>query len=194
MFLIAGLGNPGREYDGTRHNMGFDVIDELIDAHRIPQGGVARRAMYGKGRIGAEPVILIKPITYMNNSGEAVRAFVDYYKLDPEQDLLVICDDIDQAPGNLRIRRGGSDGGQKGLRSIISHLGTKEFARVRIGVGAKPAGWDLADYVLSRFGQDERKLVDAAIREAAEAVEMIVAGDIDGAMNRFNARKQVSAS
>jgi len=194
MFLIAGLGNPGRQYDGTRHNMGFDVIDELVDLHRIPQGGTARKAMYGKGVIGGERAILIKPMTYMNASGEAVRAWLDYYHLDPEQDLVVIYDDVDQAPGDLRIRKSGSAGGHKGMKSIIQHLGTDAFARVRIGVGAKPPGWDLADYVLGRFSAADRKLVDEAIREGADAVEMILRGEIDDAMNRYNAKKKRETS
>lgn len=186
MFLIVGLGNPGSRYDGTRHNMGFDTVDLLADRHRISSGGVRMKAMHGKGIIGGERVIMIKPMTYMNNSGEAVRAYVDYYKLDPESELVVIYDDVDQEPGRMRIRKKGSAGGHNGMKDIIRHLGTDRFARVRIGVGHKPPGWDLADHVLSRFSAEDRKLVDEVIRNAADAVELIVAGDITEAMNRFN--------
>ncbi|MBR2189120.1 MAG: aminoacyl-tRNA hydrolase [Eubacterium sp.] len=188
MYLIAGLGNPGMKYAGTRHNMGFDAIDELVDRHRIPSGGVKMKAMYGQGFIGPERVILLKPMTYMNNSGEALRAWVDYYKLVPEEDLIVIYDDVDQEPGRMRIRKKGSAGGHNGMKDIIRHLGTDSFARIRIGVGQKPPGWDLADYVLSRFPADTRKVVDEVIRDAALAAEMIVQGRIDEAMNLYNAK------
>jgi PTH1 family peptidyl-tRNA hydrolase len=189
MYLIAGLGNPGRKYEGTRHNMGFDTIDLLVEEFRIPSGGVKLKAMYGKGVIAGEKVILIKPMTYMNLSGEAVRAFLDYFKMDAERDLIVVYDDIDQEPGQLRIRKKGSAGGHNGMKNIIQHVGTDRFARVRIGVGAKPEGWDLADHVLGHFEPKMRKRVDLAIRDAARAVEMIVGGQIDQAMNQFNQHK-----
>ena len=168
MFLIAGLGNPGRQYEKTRHNMGFDAIDELIERHRIPQGGIAHKAMYGKGIIGGEKVILAKPLTYMNLSGDSLREFVNYYKLDPESEMIVLYDDIDLEPGQIRIRKKGSAGG------------------IKIGVGAKPKGWDLADYVLGRFSSQERELVDQAIIQAADAVEMILSEGIEAAMNHYN--------
>lgn len=186
MFLIAGLGNPGRQYEKTRHNMGFDTIDELIDRHRIPQGGIAHKAMYGKGMIAGEKVLAVKPLTYMNLSGEAIREYVNYYKMDPETELIVIYDDIDLEPGQIRIRKKGSAGGHNGIKSIIAQIGTQNFYRVKVGVGAKPKGWDLADYVLGRFSPEERELVDKAICDAADAVEMILKDGIEAAMNHYN--------
>lgn len=186
MFLIAGLGNPGRQYEKTRHNMGFDTIDELIDRHRIPQGGIAHKAMYGKGMIAGEKVLAVKPLTYMNLSGEAIREYVNYYKMHPETELIVIYDDIDLDPGQIRIRKKGSAGGHNGIKSIIAQIGTQNFYRIKVGVGAKPKGWDLADYVLGRFSPEERELVDKAICDAADAVEMILKDGIEAAMNHYN--------
>lgn len=190
MFLIAGLGNPGRQYEKTRHNMGFDTIDELIDRHRIPQGGIAHKAMYGKGMIAGEKVLAVKPLTYMNLSGESLREWVNYYKLDPETELIVIYDDIDLEPGQIRIRKKGSAGGHNGIKSIIAQLGTQNFYRIKVGVGAKPRGWDLADYVLGRFSSDERIAVDKAICDAADAVEMILRDGIESAMNHYNRKNK----
>ena len=185
-FIIVGLGNPGRKYDGSRHNAGFDVIDELVDRYHI--GGPERfgKSMIGKGRIGDRKVILVKPMTYMNLSGTAVREIVDFYKIDPANELVVISDDIDLEPGHVRIRKKGSAGGQNGLKHIIQCLGTQEFIRIRVGTGAKPADWDLADWVLSRFSKDERKVVDEAIVRAAKACETIVTDGVDRAMNLYN--------
>lgn len=190
MFLIAGLGNPGRQYEKTRHNMGFDTIDELIDRHRIPQGGIAHKAMYGKGMIAGEKVLAVKPLTYMNLSGESLREWVNYYKLDPETEMIVIYDDIDLEPGQIRIRKKGSAGGHNGIKSIIAQLGTPNFYRIKVGVGAKPRGWDLADYVLGRFSSDERIAVDKAICDAADAVEMILRDGIESAMNHYNRKNK----
>lgn len=190
MFLIAGLGNPGRQYEKTRHNMGFDTIDELIDRHWIPQGGIAHKAMYGKGMIAGEKVLAVKPLTYMNLSGESLREWVNYYKLDPETEMVVIYDDIDLDPGQIRIRKKGSAGGHNGIKSIIAQLGTQNFYRIKVGVGAKPRGWDLADYVLGRFSSDERIAVDKAICDAADAVEMILRDGIESAMNHYNRKNK----
>ena len=190
MFLIAGLGNPGRQYEKTRHNMGFDTIDELIGRHRIPQGGIAHKAMYGKGMIAGEKVLAVKPLTYMNLSGESLREWVNYYKLDPETEMVVIYDDIDLDPGQIRIRKKGSAGGHNGIKSIIAQLGTQNFYRIKVGVGAKPRGWDLADYVLGRFSSDERIAVDKAICDAADAVEMILRDGIESAMNHYNRKNK----
>lgn len=190
MFLIAGLGNPGRQYEKTRHNMGFDTIDELIDRHRIPQGGIAHKAMYGKGMIAGEKVLAVKPLTYMNLSGESLREWVNYYKLDPETEMVVIYDDIDLDPGQIRIRKKGSAGGHNGIKSIIAQLGTQNFYRIKVGVGAKPRGWDLADYVLGRFSSDERIAVDKSICDAADAVEMILRDGIESAMNHYNRKNK----
>ncbi len=190
MYLIAGLGNPGMKYDGTRHNMGFDVITELIDRHNVPPSGTAMKALYGKGRIAGQPVILIKPLTYMNLSGEAVQQFVQYYKIDPEEELIVIYDDIDLEPGQIRIRQKGSAGSHKGMKSVISCLGTDRFLRVRVGVGARPAEWDLADYVLSRPAESERAAIREAVRAAADAIEMILGGNVENAMNQYNRKSE----
>ncbi len=186
MFIIVGLGNPGSKYDKTRHNMGFDVIDQLITRNHINGPFSKFHSMYGTGYIGGEKVVLAKPMTYMNLSGQAVRELVDFYKIDPASELIVISDDIDLDPGRLRIRKQGSAGGQNGLKDIIQKLGTQQFTRIRVGTGAKPADWDLADWVLSRFSTEERKLVDEAILRAAEAVETVVKEGPDRAMNLFN--------
>lgn len=186
MYLIVGLGNPTKQYEKTRHNVGFDVIDELIEREQIAQSGVKSRAMYGKGIISGQKAIVAKPLTFMNLSGEAVGGLVKYYKTDPREELIVIYDDIDLDPGNLRIRKRGSAGGHNGIKNIIEHLGTQEFCRIRVGVGAKPRGWDLADYVLSRFPKEERALVDDAIDRAVCAVKLILEENIDAAMNMYN--------
>lgn len=191
MYLIVGLGNPGRQYEATRHNMGFDTVDCLIEKHNVPQGGVKFNAMYGKGIIGGDKAILMKPLSFMNLSGGPVRDMVNFFKIDPEKELIVISDDIDLEPGQLRIRKQGSAGGHNGLKDIIQKLGTQNFIRIKIGVGAKPQGWDLADHVLSRFPDSERKLVDEAIREAADAVEKIIAQGSDAAMNEYNRKKKI---
>ena len=186
MVIIAGLGNPGSKYEGTRHNAGFDVIDALIDKYHIPSSGLDMKGMYGKGVICGQKVILLKPMTYMNLSGECIQPFVHYYKCDPETELILVYDDIDLEPGNIRVRKKGSAGSHNGMKSVIGRLGTENFPRVRVGVGSKPAGWDLADFVLSRYGKEDRSKVDAAIGQAVEAIEMILQDDLDGAMNRFN--------
>jgi len=190
MYIIAGLGNPGRQYQATRHNMGFETIDELIEREKIPQSGVKFNAMYGKGIIEGQNTVLVKPLSFMNLSGGPVREMVRFFKADPSKELIVVCDDIDLEPGRLRIRSRGSAGGHNGLKDIIECLGTQDFIRVRIGVGAKPAGWDLADYVLGRFSPADRKLVDEGILRAADAVQMILREGVDAAMNEFN-RKPV---
>lgn len=193
MFLIVGLGNPGKQYENTRHNVGFDAIDVLVDEYRIPSSGKQHKAMYGKGMIEGQKVILAKPLTYMNLSGEAVRAMVDYYKIDPETELLVIFDDISLAPGNIRIRKKGSAGGHNGIKSIITHLGTQNFQRIKVGVGEKPKNWDLADYVLGTFSKDDRKLVDEALERTAKAAALIVQGEVDEAMNLYNKKLMIDA-
>lgn len=189
MYIIAGLGNPGSKYEKTRHNMGFDVIDELIEEYNIPGSGVKFNAMFGKGRIGSEKVVLVKPLSYMNLSGGPIRAMVDYFKVDPESELIVIYDDIDLEPGQLRIRKKGSAGGHNGMKDIIQKLGTQNFTRVKVGVGAKPKGWDLADYVLGHFDKKEREDIDHAIWRASKAVAMILEDGVDAAMNEYNQKE-----
>lgn len=190
MYLIAGLGNPGRQFEHTRHNIGFDTIDLLVERHQVPQSGVRCKGMYGKGMIAGEKVILLKPLTYMNLSGEAVRGLADYFKIDPEKELIVIYDDIDLEPGQIRIRKKGSAGGHNGIKSIIAHLGTNEFPRIKVGVGEKPKGWDLADYVLGKFSGEDAGRIDEAAADASSAVKIILTQDIDAAMNQFNAKKK----
>ena len=189
MYLIVGLGNPGKEYENTRHNMGFDVIDKLIERHGIPQSGVKFKAMYGKGVIGGQKVIVMKPLSYMNLSGGPVQEMCAYFKIDPESRLVVIHDDVDLAPGALRIRKQGSAGGHNGMKDIISRLGTEKFVRIRVGVGQKPAGWNLADYVLGHLDSVDRKLVDEAQEAACDAIELLVQEGPDAAMNRFNKKR-----
>ena len=186
MFIIVGLGNPTKEYEGTRHNVGFDVIDALADKYNISVTEREKRAFCGKGIIEGQKVILAKPQTYMNLSGESVRGFIDYYKVDPETELLVIFDDISLDVGQLRIRKKGSAGGHNGIKNIIQHLGSNVFQRIKVGVGEKPKEYDLADYVLGHFSKAEREVMNDGYKNAIEAVEMIVRGDIDAAMNVFN--------
>lgn len=192
MYIVAGLGNPGRQYEGTRHNMGFETIDILSRTCRIAVGTDKHKALMGTGLIEGEKVIFVKPQTYMNLSGTSLAPMASFYKVDPATQLIVISDDIDLPVGHLRIRKSGSAGGHNGLKNIIACLGTQEFYRVRIGVGQKPAGWDLADYVMSRFTPDDRRKIDEAENAAAEAVLTILNNGIDKAMNRFNGFKPSS--
>lgn len=190
MYIIAGLGNPTRQYEKTRHNVGFDTIDRIADEYQISLKDAKHKSICGSGIIAGQKVLLMKPQTYMNNSGEAIGAALNFYKLDPASQLLVIFDDISLEPGSLRIRQKGSAGGHNGIKSIIAHAGTQEFARIKIGVGAKPDGWDLADYVLSRFPKEEREAVEDAMKDAVAAAEKIVAGDVEQAMNIYNKKKK----
>lgn len=189
MKFIIGLGNPTAQYAGTRHNIGFDAVTRLADDYRISVTEKKHKALCGKGMIAGEKVILLKPQTYMNLSGESVRDVLDFYKAGPE-DIIVCYDDINLDPGQLRVREKGSAGGHNGIKNIIAHLGTEQFARVRIGVGEKPAGWDLADYVLGRFSAEEEPLMREALADAAKACEMFVADELSAAMNMFNKKKK----
>ena len=186
MFIIVGLGTPGKDYQNTRHNIGFDVIDTLADMAGISVIEKKHKAIIGKGVIDGQKVILVKPQTYMNLSGESVREVIDYYKVDEEEELIVISDDISLDVGMIRVRKKGSAGGHNGLKNIIQHLGHDTFMRIKMGVGEKPKGYDLADYVLGHFTQDERKTMDEAAKSATEAIRMMMAGDVDKAMNMFN--------
>lgn len=188
MYIIAGLGNPTKEYEKTRHNAGFDVIDCLAEKLMVNVSEKKHKAYYAKGIIGGEKVILAKPQTFMNLSGESIRAMADFYKVASEQ-IIVIYDDISLEPGQLRIRAKGSAGGHNGIKSIISHLGTQEFPRIKVGVGEKPRQMDLADYVLGRFSKAERDIMETAFKEASEAACMIIEDGIQAAMNHFNAKK-----
>ena len=186
MYIIAGLGNPKKEYDNTRHNIGFDVIDRLADQENIGVLEKKHKAMIGKGVIRGEKCILAKPQTFMNLSGESVRALLDYYKVDETSGLIVISDDVSLEVGQIRIRKKGSAGGHNGLKNIIANLGHDTFMRVKMGVGEKPRGWDLADYVLGHFPPREREIMDEAAERAADAIRMMIAEDADAAMNEYN--------
>jgi len=190
MFIIAGLGNPTSQYEGTRHNIGFDVMDALAEKYNISISEKKHKALCGKGVIEGEKVLLVKPQTYMNLSGESIAEILNYYKLDAEEDFLVVFDDISLAPGNIRIRKKGSAGGHNGIKNIIEMTGTQNFKRIKVGVGEKPKGWDLADYVLGRFSDEDRKKVNDAIEDAIGAVSMILRGETDQAMNCYNAKKE----
>ncbi len=186
MKIIIGLGNPGMKYAGSRHNMGFAVVDVLAERHGIRVNISRHKGLCGAGMIGGEKVLLVKPQTYMNNSGECVRPVADYYKIDPE-DILVIYDDISLDVGQIRVRGKGSAGGHNGMKSIIAHLGCQTFSRVRVGVGDKPAQMDLADYVLGHFAAGDLPAVRDSFERAADAAETWVKSGVDEAMNRFNA-------
>lgn len=185
-FLVVGLGNPGKKYEGTRHNAGFMVIEALAEQLGVRVNRVKFKALCGEAVIGNTKVLLMMPQTFMNNSGEAVREAMAFYKLPPEK-CLVLCDDISLPVGNIRLRRKGSDGGQRGMRSIITLCGNDHFPRIKLGVGQKPhPDYDLAAWVLSRFPENEKVPMRDAVKHAAEAVELIVAGDMDAAMNHYS--------
>ena len=185
-WLIVGLGNPGEKYENTRHNVGFQVVDELAERQRAPIQKLKFKALTNLLTISGEKVLVMKPVTYMNLSGEAVRPAADFYKLPPER-ILVISDDVALAAGRLRIRAKGSAGGHNGLKSIIQHLGTDQFPRIRVGVGEKPhPDYDLADWVLGRPQGEDKKAIDAAVKRAADAVECILTQGLERGMGKFN--------
>lgn len=190
MFIIAGLGNPGKEYENTRHNIGFYVIDDIAKKYQITMLERKHKAVIGKGYIDGHRVVLVKPLTYMNQSGESIRQATDYYKVDVTTQLVVVSDDISLDVGQLRIRKKGSAGGHNGLKNIILHLGSENFIRIRMGVSDKPQGYDLKDYVLGHFTDKEKKQLEETSGKAAEAIRMILQGDVDGAMNRYNTKKK----
>lgn len=189
MYLIAGLGNPTSRYEGTRHNVGFETVDRIAAESHIDIRTKKHKAIYGMGVIGAEKVILAKPQTYMNLSGESIREIASFYKI-PAENMIIIHDDIDLPVGQLRIREKGSAGGHNGIKSIISCIGSQDFKRIRIGIGSKPEGWDLADYVLSRYDPDDRKAMDEGQKDAADAVYLMVNGDTAKAMTRYNKKNK----
>ncbi len=185
-WLLVCLGNPGDKYENTRHNVGFMVADEVAERQKKPIQRLKFRALTNILTISGEKVLVMKPITYMNLSGEAVRQAADFYKIPPER-VLVVSDDTALAVGRLRIRTKGSAGGHNGLKSIIQHLGTDQFPRLRVGVGEKPhPDYDLADWVLGKFAGEDKKAIDAAVRRAADAIECILAEGIDRGMGKFN--------
>ena len=185
-WLLVGLGNPGDKYDNTRHNVGFAAIDQLAEELRVPVQKLKYRSLTQTVELGGAKVLLMKPITYMNLSGEAVGEAARFFKI-PADHVLVLSDDVSLPVGKLRIRKGGSAGGHNGLKSIIQHLGTDQFPRVKIGVGEKPhPDYDMADWVLGKFQGEDRKTMDAAVKRAADAVECLLKEGTDRAMNRFN--------
>ena len=190
MYIIAGLGNPDRQYQNTRHNVGFDVIDVIADKYDIAMGERKHKAIIGKGYIAGQKVVLVKPQTYMNLSGESIRDVIDFYKVDEKSELIVISDDVSLDVGRIRIRQKGSAGGHNGLKNIMKHLGHDEFIRMRMGVGEKPSGYDLADYVLGHFTQKEREVMDAGIQNAAAAIEIMITQGPEAAMNLYNKKVQ----
>ena len=187
MRIIIGLGNPGKDYEKTRHNAGFRVIDLLCEKYEIQTTRMKFHSMIGEGRIAGEKVLLVKPTTYMNNSGQAVREIVSYYQLEPK-DIVVFSDDIDIPFGTLRIKRKGSAGGHNGLKSVIYHLQSDEFPRIKLGVGKKREGEDLADFVLGRFSQNEQEVMDTLIEMATESLEVLIKDGEDKAMSEYNGR------
>ena len=190
MYIIVGLGNPGSEYAKTRHNAGFEVIKILADRFDIATDFIKHKAVCGKGVIDGNKVMLAMPQTFMNLSGESVRELTGYYKPDISSELIVVYDDVDLEPGRIRIRQSGSAGGHNGMKSIISCLGTNEFIRVRVGVGAKPKGYDLADHVLGTFTKDQAEIMGGAFIDAANAIVSIMNDGVDAAMNTYNRSKK----
>ena len=186
MYLIAGLGNPGLKYSATRHNVGFEVIERFAYNNNISLNKKKFESEFGQGVIKGEKVILIKPQTYMNNSGISVKAFNEYYNIEPDK-VIIIYDDVSLDLGKLRIRKKGSAGGHNGIKSIISHLGTQEFLRIKVDVGQKPPGYDLADYVLSKFSKSEIQIIIDEINKASDSVEAIIENGLEYAMNNLNA-------
>ena len=183
--LIVGLGNPGRKYAGTRHNVGWDAVTALSDAFNIPLKTKEWKGISGRGTIAGQKVILVQPQTFMNASGECVRAYMDFYKI-PAERVLIICDDISLEPGNLRLRVKGSAGGHNGLKSIIAQIGTSVFPRLRLGVGEKPFGWDLADHVLARFPKELEPVIRDVMARVVEEIPVYVTEGPEAAMSKFN--------
>ena len=185
-WIVAGLGNPGLEYENTRHNAGFLTMDELAKQCGVKLDQMKFKSDCGEAMLGEVRCLLMKPTTYMNLSGDAIAAAANFYKIPPEQ-VLVIYDDISLPPGKLRLRRKGSAGGDNGIKSIIAELGTEEFPRIRVGVGAKPnPQYDLADWVLSKFSEEDMTALQPALEHAADAAKKIVSGDMNGAMNLYS--------
>ena len=184
-WLVVGLGNPGTQYESTRHNMGFLAVDKLAQEENFRFSKLRFKAWTATWEVGGQKVLVMKPQTYMNLSGECIRQVMDYYKVDPSE-FIVIYDDISLVPGGIRIRKKGSAGGHNGIKNIIAHLGTQEFPRVRIGVGEKPARMDLADYVLGHFPKEETETMTTAFKDGAAAVVDMMTEGVEAAMNHFN--------
>ncbi|MCR5177043.1 MAG: aminoacyl-tRNA hydrolase [Anaerovibrio sp.] len=188
MKIIAGLGNPGNEYAKSRHNVGWMFVDALAKNLDIDNWKARENGMVAEGRIGSEKVLLVKPMTYMNNSGECIGPLMRWYKLEPD-DLVVVHDDMDIPAGTVRIRKKGSAGGHNGIKSIIAHVGDENFGRVRIGIGRPLPGWSVVDYVLAAFSEEDAEKIRDSINYLLPAVECIITEDIDKAMNQYNPKK-----
>lgn len=184
-FVIAGLGNPGPKYEETKHNVGFHVVDRLGEKYNIRIDKFKHKAFVGDGMIEGKRVLLVKPQTFMNLSGESIREIVNFYKI-PQEHFVVIYDDISLDPGIVRIREKGSHGGHNGIKNMIAQMGTDEFWRMKVGIGAKPNGWDLADYVLARFDGDALPLIEQGLDKSVKAVELILSHGFVDAMNQIN--------
>lgn len=185
IFLIAGLGNPGTKYDNTRHNVGFDTIDFLSAKLNVKLSKIGFKSVYGEGEVDGTRVILLKPQTFMNLSGESIRDISAWFKL-PMENILIIYDDIDLEPGKIRVRPKGSSGTHNGMKSIIYQLQSDSFPRIRIGIGRAPEKWDLADYVLSKFSKEDREIINKSIEKASDAALTVVRSGVEKAMNSFN--------
>ena len=190
MFLIVGLGNPERKYEGTRHNVGFEAIDAISKKYSIEVNHKEHKGVVGKGLINGNKVMLVKPQTYMNLSGECVQELCDYYEVDPESELIVISDDVSLSTGNIRVRKKGSAGGHNGLKNIIARLDTNAFPRIRVGVGECENG-DMVSHVLGRYDAEDRERVDASMEKVIGAMELFLENDLDAAMNRYNVKEKV---
>lgn len=184
-YLVVGLGNPGDKYENTRHNCGFMMLDSLCEKYNCSIDKRKFRGFTGECNIGDNRILLLKPDTFMNNSGISVKQATDFYKIKPEQ-VIIVFDDISLSAGKLRIRRKGGDGGHNGIKSIVSELNSEDFPRIKIGVGSKPDGWDLADWVLSSFEKDEKQSMKESFAKAVSALECMVNESIDSAMNKYS--------
>ena len=190
MYLIVGLGNPEHKYEGTRHNVGFEAIDAISKHFGIEVNQKEQKGIVGKGMINGHKVILAKPMTYMNLSGECVQPLADYYEVDPETELVVISDDVSLSTGNIRVRKKGSAGGHNGLKNIIARLNTNVFPRIRVGVGECENG-DMVAHVLGRYNAEDREKVDASFDKVIGALELFLEANIDAAMNKYNVKEKI---
>ena len=192
MYAIIGLGNPGREYMNTRHNIGFDTVELISSKYNIKLNKGKFKSIYGEGNIDDKKILLVKPQTYMNNSGITVLDLYNFYKM-PIENIIVIVDDVDIDFGAVRVRAKGSGGTHNGLKSIVYQLQRDDFPRIKVGIGKAKEDMDLADFVLSRFSQEDRTIIEEAIKKAARAAELIVKYDVNKAMNEINMKKDIKA-
>ena len=189
VYIIFGLGNPGTKYARSRHNIGWNAVDRIADKYGISFNSKKFNGMVGKGEIGGRKTLLVKPLTFMNNSGECIRKFVNFYKLDPAKDIAVIYDDIDLDPGMMRVRAKGSPGSHNGMKSVVANLKTNAFARIRIGIGKPPAQMDLIDWVLGKVPEEDKPEIDKVYDQAADVIPLLIDGELQEAMNRYNKKK-----